>query len=137
MLFLIQMLEFLLGVACGAEKCLYFTPKVMLSRYFWFWVARRGKMLKHFGPKTMEIVKHDKYFMFPPCSRNKKKPRGTYDLRVCAGRMARCHTYIYIYIYIYICVYIYISVNKVWSTRVASWDISQAAACIFVTLNAK
>ena len=42
----------------------------------------------------------------------------------------------YVYIYIYIEIYIYISVDKVWSTRVASWDISQATACIFVTFKA-
>ena len=33
--------------------------------------------------------------------------------------------------------YIYISVDKVWSLRVASWDISPAIACISVTLKAK
>ena len=32
---------------------------------------------------------------------------------------------------------IYISMDKVWGTRVASWDVSWATACIFVTLKAK
>ena len=41
------------------------------------------------------------------------------------------------YIYVYIYISIYISVDKVWSTRVASWDISQATAYIFVPLKAK
>ena len=31
--FVIQLLEFPLGVSCGAKKCLYCTPKVTLSHY--------------------------------------------------------------------------------------------------------
>ena len=31
-----KMFAFCLGVACGAKKCLYFTPKVTVSHYCWF-----------------------------------------------------------------------------------------------------
>ena len=33
-LFLIKMFAFVVGVACGAQKCLYFTSKITCSRYF-------------------------------------------------------------------------------------------------------
>ena len=82
-LFLMNMLEFSVDVARGANIFLYFTPKVTFSCYvlinkynffwvwpaapkiefftlFFFWDARRRKKLKHFGPKTMRIIKNDK-----------------------------------------------------------------------------
>ena len=60
MILLINMLEFPLGVACGAILFWYVTPKVTCSRYFCFRDARRGNKFKHFHPKAMKIIKHDK-----------------------------------------------------------------------------
>ena len=32
--YFIKMFAFVVGVACGAQKCLYVTPKMTFSRYF-------------------------------------------------------------------------------------------------------
>ena len=53
----IQMLEFSFGVACGAKQFWHFTPKMIVSRYVCFWVARRGQKLKIFSPKTLSSLK--------------------------------------------------------------------------------
>ena len=55
--YLIKMLAFSVGVACGAKKCLYVMPTMTFSQYFCFWDARRGKAFEHFGQKTMRILK--------------------------------------------------------------------------------
>ena len=64
-IFLIKMFAFVVGVACGAQKFLYFTSKMTFSRYFESWVARRGKKLEHCCPKTMRIVKNVKTHQKP------------------------------------------------------------------------
>jgi len=68
--FLLKMLEFLVGVACGAKKFLYFTSKVTFSRYFWLFVFKMlefpvgvacgAKKFLYFTPK----VTFSRYFCF-------------------------------------------------------------------------
>ena len=54
------MFAFVVGVACGAQKFLYVTPKITFSRYFHSWDARSGKKSEHVRSKTMKIIKNDK-----------------------------------------------------------------------------
>ena len=68
--FFYKMLEFLVGVACGAKKFLYFTSKVTFSRYFWLFVFKMlefpvgvacgAKKFLYFTPK----VTFSRYFCF-------------------------------------------------------------------------
>ena len=51
------MLEFPLGVACGANKFLYSTPTNKFHVHFAFGSPAEANKLKHVGPNTMEIFK--------------------------------------------------------------------------------
>ena len=82
--FLIKMFACVVGVACGAQRFLYFTSKMKLSRYFESWVARRGKKFEHCCAKTMKIVNNVKRHQKPKfvqwfsccfwCKDTKQKP---------------------------------------------------------------